>query len=88
MGTKIEINDSSTYVGFDAKKACSIFIEGEVGTSLLILPQALNPFLRAVESLGMWTQLFITALTDSNGKAIYLVVKKNKESNIKEIVLE
>lgn len=65
----------NNHVRADARKAVQIFLSGSVGTTLTIFPQALNPFLRAIESLGLCNSLVVIPNSDSNNKPVYMVVK-------------
>lgn len=71
----------------DARKATQIFLSGKDGTTLTIYPQALNPFLKAIESLGMWKALTIIPDSDSNNKPVYVIIKVGDNKSVSEIVL-
>ena len=62
----------------DAEKALRTFLNGDVGTSFILFPQALNPFLKTLESLGIWNQAIVfPALSEDGvkGKPAYMIVK-------------
>lgn len=59
----------------DAEKAIQFFISGDVGTFMAIFPQALNPLLKALESLGIWRQALVIPYKDDKNKPIYLILK-------------
>lgn len=90
MEIKINYQDAlENHVKSNAEKAIQIFLSGEVGTSLMIFPQALNPTLKALESLGIWRQAMIIPYSDPKNKPIYIIVKIGNNSvdkvNIQEM---
>jgi hypothetical protein len=72
----------------DAEKAIQIFLAGEVGTPIIIFPQALNPTLKALESLCIWKQALIIPYSDSRNKPIYIIVKIGKNQVTKVTIQE
>ena len=67
----------------DAERALKTFLNGEVGTSFILFPQALNPFLKTLESLGIWKQavVFPAVLHEDGAKSkpAYMIVKTMAE---------
>jgi len=51
------------------------FIQGEKGFSMVIFPQALNPFLKSLESMGVWNTAIVLPYHDDKNKPLYLVLK-------------
>lgn len=79
MEIKINFDEArKNHVRADAEKAVQIFISGDVGTSIMIFPQALNPMLKALESLCIWRQAIVIPYADANNKPVYVVVKMGK----------
>lgn len=80
MEIKINYQEAlKNHVRADAEKAVQIFISGDVGTSIMIFPQALNPTLKALESLCTWKQALVIPYFESN-KPVYIIVKIGKNS--------
>ncbi len=75
------------HVRADARKATQIFLSGEEGTVLTIFPQALNPLLKALESLGVWTQAIVIPHSDVNNKPVYIVLKVDQGRYIDGVVM-
>ena len=64
------------WVRSDAEKAIKFLLDGKVGDCFTISPQALNPLLKALESLGLWKSVCVLPFFDSeNSKPRYMVVK-------------
>ena len=59
----------------DGDKAVQMLLSGEEGTIMSIFPQALNPVLKAMESLGKWESMLILPYHDDKNKPIYIIVK-------------
>lgn len=79
MDIKVNFDDArKNHVRADAEKAVQLFLSGEVGTSIMIFPQALNPMLKALESLCIWRQAVVIPYADNNNKPVYVVVKIGK----------
>ena len=75
------------HVRADAQKAIQIFLSGDEGTSLIIFPQALNPFLKALEGLGIWRQAVVIPYSDTNNKPVYIVFKVDAKHSVTDISL-
>lgn len=89
MEIKVNYEEAKkNHVRADAEKAVQIFLSGDAGTSLMIFPQALNPMLKALESLCIWKQALVVPYSDVNNKPIYIVVKIGKTSAESIIVQE
>ena len=71
----------------DAEKAVQKLLSGDVGTAITIFPQALNPLLKAFESLGLWKQIVVLPDIDSNRKPLYIVVKVGSTDFIESIIV-
>lgn len=89
--TKVTIDYTvakDNHVRADAQRAVQIFLSGEIGTVITIFPQALNPFLKALESLTIWKQAVVIPSSDSNNKPIYIIVKVDDSKIVSNIDLE
>lgn len=80
MKIKIDFETAEkNHMRADAERALKTFLNGDVGTSLLLFPQALNPFLKTLESLGIWRQAIVIPVSVSDGinknKPAYMIVK-------------
>lgn len=70
------VKAKENWVKSDAEKAIKLLLDGEVGDCFTISPQALNPLLKALESLGLWKSISVFPFFESEGsKPRYLVVK-------------
>lgn len=69
----------------DAEKAIKILLEGQEGTIISIFPQALNPLLKAFESLGLWKQVIVLPSSDVNNKPLYLVMRLKGSDRVESI---
>lgn len=69
----------------DAEKAIQLFISGDVGTLMAIFPQALNPLLKALESLGTWRQALVIPYKDDKNKPIYIILKVDGNSLVESV---
>ena len=58
----------------DAEKAIQILLSGDEGVMVTLSPQALNPLLKALESLGLWKQIIVIPVVGES-KPSYTVVK-------------
>lgn len=65
-------------VAKDAERAMQILLAGEAGDLVTIYPQALNPLLKALESIGMWKHVMVIPGPDASNRPIYTVVKLGK----------
>lgn len=67
----------------DAEKALKTFLNGEIGTCFILFPQALNPFLKTLESLGIWKQAVVLPALNSEdgakGKPAYMIIKASAD---------
>ena len=59
----------------DGDKAVQMLLSNDKDVILSIFPQALNPVLKAMESLGKWESMLIIPYHDSKNKPIYIIVK-------------
>ena len=88
MGT-IKINyerAKENNVRTDAERAIKLLLSGEEGECLTILPQALNPLLKALESIGMWKNIMVLPyFENSSTKAKYLVVKTGSGNQVESV---
>src|SRR5574344_639129 len=66
----------------DAEKAIQIFLTGDIGTAFTVFPQALNPLLKALESLCLWKQLVVIPYADTNNKPLYIIIKVGTKAHI------
>ena len=71
----------------DAEKAIQLFLSGSVGTSMIIYPQALNPLLKALESLCIWKQVMVLPFVDKNNKPLYVLVKIPDNGSISSVTV-
>ena len=70
----------------DAEKALKTFLNGDVGTCFILFPQALNPFLKTLESLGIWNKAMVLPAIGADeisgkNKPAYIVVKTSGEDS-------
>ena len=85
MGNSVKVNYESAIennVRADAERAIQLFLSGSVGTVLTIFPQALNPLLKALESLGLWKEAIVLPSQDSSKRPLYIVIKVPKNSTV------
>jgi hypothetical protein len=83
MEIKVNYDEAKkNHVRADAEKAVQIFLSGEVGTSIMIFPQALNPMLKALESLCIWKQAVVVPHSDNGNKPVYIIVKVGNQTEI------
>lgn len=75
----------SNNVRADAERAIQLFLSGNSGTVLTIFPQALNPLLKALESLGIWKQAIVLPYQDNSKRPLYIVVKVPNNSFVNTI---
>jgi hypothetical protein len=68
----------------DAEKAIQAILSGSEGEVVTLSPPALNPLLKALESLGLWKQVVIIPGSDSN-RPSYTVVKISQEQKVVSI---
>lgn len=90
MGSIVVSYDKAreNWVRSDAEKAIKLLLGGEAGDCFTISPQALNPLLKALESLGMWRSICVLPFIDSeNQKPRYMVVK-TKSTRVDSLVLQ
>lgn len=71
----------------DAEKAIKTLLEGKEGTVISIFPQALNPLLKAFESLGLWKQIAVLPSVDYNNKPLYLVMRLGSEVRVDSVLV-
>ena len=71
----------------NVEEAIRLFIQEEHGYFMSIFPQALNPFLRALESMGAWQKALVVPYHDKKNKPIYIIMKIG-DSVIDSIILE
>ena len=69
----------------DVERAVQFFIQGKQGCIMSIFPQALNPFLRSLESMGAWKKALVIPYSDSRNKPIYIVLKIDGDLGISQI---
>lgn len=68
----------------DAEKAIQMLLAGDEGEVVTLSPQALNPLLKALESLGLWKQVVIIPGNDFS-KPSYTVVKIGQDKQVDSI---
>ena len=56
-------------------EAVKFFIQSNTGSQMVLFPQALNPFLKSLESMGEWKNVTIFPSHDDNNKPLYIIVK-------------
>lgn len=56
-------------------EAVKFFIQSDIGSQMVLFPQALNPFLKSLESMGEWKNASIFPYHDDNNKPLYIIVK-------------
>ena len=68
----------------DGDKAVQMLLSND-NVVLSLFPQALNPVLKAMESLGKWESMIIIPYHDDKNKPLYIIAKidYNKESGIR-----
>ena len=59
----------------DGDRAVQMLLSDNADTVLSIFPQALNPVLKAMESLGRWESMIIVPYHDEKNKPIYVIAK-------------
>lgn len=59
----------------DGDRAVQMLLSDNQETVLSIFPQALNPVLKAMESLGKWESMIIVPYHDEKNKPIYVIAK-------------
>lgn len=59
----------------DGDKAVQMLLSSDSDVVFSIFPQALNPVLKAMESLGKWESMIIIPYHDNKNKPIYIVAK-------------
>lgn len=70
------------------EEAIQLFIQGEVGCVLTIFPQALNPFLKSLESMGAWRKAVVIPYHDDKNKPLYVIMKIDESSKVGSVKLE
>ena len=83
---------------FDVKGAVAAFIAGEEGYALTLFPQALNPFIRSLESMGLWGQCVIVPVVKKRGaqqgndsgnyKPLYMVLKVSEHYDNESLLID
>lgn len=68
----------------DAEKAIQVLLSGGEGEVVTLSPQALNPLLKALESLGLWKQVVVIPGNDYS-KPSYTVVKIAQDEQVDSI---
>lgn len=71
----------------NVEEAIRSFIQGEEGYALTLFPQALNPFLKSLESMGAWKKAVVIPYCDSKNKPLYIIVKINEDEIISSMKL-
>lgn len=69
----------------DAPEAAQRFLSGEDGTVFTLFPQALNPFLRSLESLQLWKKALVLPYADSNNRPLYIIMRVDGAMNLKGV---
>ena len=67
------------------EEAVQNFIQGESGFAMTIFPQALNPFLRSLESMGAWKKAIVLPYHDTRNKPIYVILKVGEDSLVSSV---
>ena len=75
-------NAMDNNVRADAEKAIKLLLSDDSNISFTVFPQALNPILKALESLGSWKNIVIIPTEDSNKKPMYLINKVESNSKV------
>lgn len=72
----------------NVEDAVQFFIQGESGCIMAMFPQALNPFLKSLESMGAWKKAIVLPYHDKKNKPLYVVMKIDGDSSISSINIE
>lgn len=67
------------------EEAVQFFIQGDSGCVMTIFPQALNPFLKSLESMGAWRKALVLPYHDSKNKPLYVILKIDEASLVSSI---
>lgn len=70
------------------EEAVQFFIQGESGCAMTIFPQALNPFLKSLESMGAWRKAIVLPYHDNKNKPLYVIMKIDEASLISSVKSE
>lgn len=72
------------WVRSDAEKAIQMLLNGDRGDCFTISPQALNPLLKAIESIGSWKSIAVLPYysEDAGFKPRYMVVKLGQDEKV------
>jgi hypothetical protein len=79
----------------DGDKAVQMLLSSDEDVIFSIFPQALNPVLKAMESLGKWESMVIVPYHDDKNKPIYIIAKvdylntdtiKSKSLSVSDII--
>ena len=75
---------SENHMRNNVLEAVKFFIQSDIGSQMVLFPQALNPFLKSLESMGEWKNASIFPYHDDNNKPLYIIVKidGNDKTNI------
>ena len=75
---------SENHMRSNVLEAVKFFIQSDIGSQMVLFPQALNPFLKSLESMGEWKNASIFPYHDDNNKPLYIIVKidGSKETTI------
>ena len=71
----------------NVEEAIHSFIQGNEGYTLTLFPQALNPFLKSLESMGAWKKALVIPYCDNKNKPLYIIVKVNEDKVISSVKL-
>lgn len=66
---------SENHMRNNVLEAVKYFIQSDTGSQMVLFPQALNPFLKSLESMGEWKNASIFPYHDDNNKPLYIIVK-------------
>lgn len=70
------------------EEAVQFFIQGDPGSVMTIFPQALNPFMKSLESMGAWKKAVVLPYQDNRNKPIYVIVKKEEDTLVSSLLIE
>ena len=94
MTVKIDYDRAKeNYMKSDVEAALKIFLNGEPGECFCIVPQALNPFLKAIENIGKWREVMVIPghgvgtpeTSKPYGKPTYIIVKVPTGETVSEV---
>jgi hypothetical protein len=70
------------------EEAVQFFIQGDPGCIMTIFPQALNPFMKSLESMGAWKKAVVLPYQDNRNKPIYVILKKEEDTLVSSLYVE